>query len=195
MESSPTGTVTFLLTDIEGSTRRWQDEPEAMRAGGDASTSGRRAMAGHDRIVIAADLVRPGENDAARTIGHHRRFRGDRLGRRSSSGVVDSFGDRRSDGSNCCQERRYVVTSRRQGDVEVYRPIAVHDSVPQVNRITPSNVTVFGPGRVRELSDRFAQHREVPQQCITPVSVDCEILRRPPGREVDHTFASGNDLG
>src|SRR4029450_12756642 len=28
----PTGTVTFLFTDIEGSTRRWQDEPDAMRA-------------------------------------------------------------------------------------------------------------------------------------------------------------------
>ena len=32
MESPPTGTVTFLFTDIEGSTRRWQDDPEAMRA-------------------------------------------------------------------------------------------------------------------------------------------------------------------
>ena len=32
MQSPPTGTVTFLFTDIEGSTRRWQDEPEAMRA-------------------------------------------------------------------------------------------------------------------------------------------------------------------
>jgi class 3 adenylate cyclase len=28
----PSGTVTFLFTDIEGSTRRWQDEPDAMRA-------------------------------------------------------------------------------------------------------------------------------------------------------------------
>jgi class 3 adenylate cyclase len=27
----PSGTVTFLFTDIEGSTRLWQDEPEAMR--------------------------------------------------------------------------------------------------------------------------------------------------------------------
>jgi class 3 adenylate cyclase len=26
----PTGTVTFLLTDIEGSTRLWESEPEAM---------------------------------------------------------------------------------------------------------------------------------------------------------------------
>ena len=32
VESPPTGTVTFLFTDIEGSTRLWQDEPEAMRA-------------------------------------------------------------------------------------------------------------------------------------------------------------------
>ena len=31
MESPPTGTVTFLFTDIEGSTRRWQDDAEAMR--------------------------------------------------------------------------------------------------------------------------------------------------------------------
>jgi predicted ATPase/class 3 adenylate cyclase len=32
VNSLPTGTVTFLFTDVEGSTRRWQDEPESMRA-------------------------------------------------------------------------------------------------------------------------------------------------------------------
>ena len=37
----PTGTVTFLFTDIEGSTRLWQDEPEAMRA----------ALAEHDALL------------------------------------------------------------------------------------------------------------------------------------------------
>ena len=26
----PSGTVTFLFTDIEGSTRLWQEQPEAM---------------------------------------------------------------------------------------------------------------------------------------------------------------------
>ena len=31
MAEAPTGTVTFLFTDIEGSTRRWEDLPEAMR--------------------------------------------------------------------------------------------------------------------------------------------------------------------
>jgi class 3 adenylate cyclase len=29
----PTGTVTFLFTDIEGSTQLWEQHPEAMRLG------------------------------------------------------------------------------------------------------------------------------------------------------------------
>ncbi len=37
----PTGTVTFLFTDIEGSTRLWQDEPELMRT----------ALAEHDAVL------------------------------------------------------------------------------------------------------------------------------------------------
>jgi predicted ATPase/class 3 adenylate cyclase len=38
---APTGTVTFLFTDIEGSTRLWQDEPELMRA----------ALVEHDSVL------------------------------------------------------------------------------------------------------------------------------------------------
>ena len=41
MTAKPTGTVTFLFTDVEGSTRRWDEHPDAMRA----------AMATHDRVV------------------------------------------------------------------------------------------------------------------------------------------------
>ena len=37
----PSGTVTFLFTDIEGSTRLWESAPEAMRA----------ALARHDAIL------------------------------------------------------------------------------------------------------------------------------------------------
>ena len=33
MAAPPTGTVTFLFTDIEGSTRRWDEQPEAMQRG------------------------------------------------------------------------------------------------------------------------------------------------------------------
>lgn len=61
MPELPTGTVTFFFTDVEGSTRLWEERPEAMR----------RDMARHDaiaqRIVAACDgaLVRSrGEGDS-----------------------------------------------------------------------------------------------------------------------------------
>jgi hypothetical protein len=44
MPELPTGTVTFLFTDIEGSTRLWEEQREAMRG----------ALARHDDIVLAA---------------------------------------------------------------------------------------------------------------------------------------------
>jgi len=42
-QTLPTGVITFLLTDIEGSTRLWEREPDAMRL----------ALARHDAIVSA----------------------------------------------------------------------------------------------------------------------------------------------
>ncbi len=44
MTSNPSGTVTFLFTDVEGSTRRWEEHRDAMRD----------AMARHDAIVRTA---------------------------------------------------------------------------------------------------------------------------------------------
>lgn len=40
----PSGVVTFLFTDVEGSTRRWEADAEAMRA----------ALAAHDEVLRAA---------------------------------------------------------------------------------------------------------------------------------------------
>ncbi len=61
MSGLRTGTVTFLFTDIEGSTRLWESDPAAMR----------EAMARHDALVEACvtrqggTLVRPrGEGDS-----------------------------------------------------------------------------------------------------------------------------------
>ena len=44
MTSPPSGTVTFLFTDIEGSTRLWEERPDEMRA----------ALAEHDALVRGA---------------------------------------------------------------------------------------------------------------------------------------------
>jgi class 3 adenylate cyclase len=41
MTGLPTGTVTFLFTDIEGSTARWEQHPDAMRV----------ALARHESIL------------------------------------------------------------------------------------------------------------------------------------------------
>ena len=40
----PSGTVTFLFTDVEGSTRRWEADPDAMRS----------ALAAHDGVLRSA---------------------------------------------------------------------------------------------------------------------------------------------
>ena len=40
----PRGVVTFLFTDIEGSTRRWEADPDAMRA----------ALETHDEVLREA---------------------------------------------------------------------------------------------------------------------------------------------
>src|SRR5919199_2479345 len=61
MAALPTGTVTFLLTDIEGSTRLWEQDPAAMR----------QALARHDALIETGVVehggvvVRPrGEGDS-----------------------------------------------------------------------------------------------------------------------------------
>src|SRR5690242_10758561 len=46
-EHPPTGTVTFLFTDLEGSTRLWEQHPEAMKD----------ALARHDEIVRDAIIT------------------------------------------------------------------------------------------------------------------------------------------
>src|SRR6201993_1808849 len=46
----PSGTVTFLLTDLEGSTRLWEHDPAAMKA----------AMARHDELLEGAIAAHDG---------------------------------------------------------------------------------------------------------------------------------------
>ena len=53
----PSGTVTFLFTDLEGSTRLWEEHPEAMKA----------ALARHD--VILRDAIEARRGHVVKTTG------------------------------------------------------------------------------------------------------------------------------
>lgn len=64
----PTGTLTFLLTDVEGSTHHWEMYPEAMRT----------AMARHDELIESSVaqsggvIIRPrGEGDSRFAVFQH----------------------------------------------------------------------------------------------------------------------------
>src|SRR5512133_758749 len=57
MAGLPTGTVTFLFTDMEGSTRLWEEHPEAMQG----------ALGRHDEIL--QDSVERHDGVAISTMG------------------------------------------------------------------------------------------------------------------------------
>ena len=57
MSQLPTGTVTFLFTDIEGSTQSWDEHPDAMRA----------ALERHDALMRQAVEANAGQ--VFKTVG------------------------------------------------------------------------------------------------------------------------------
>jgi class 3 adenylate cyclase len=60
----PTRRVTFLFTDLEGSTRLWEEHPEAMR----------RALARHDAVLRLAVLAHGGRVVKGTGGGPHEAF-------------------------------------------------------------------------------------------------------------------------
>src|ERR1700694_4441195 len=60
----PSGTVTFLFTDIEGSTRLWEEHPEAMKA----------ALARHEELLRDAIEAHAGHVVKSTGDGVHAAF-------------------------------------------------------------------------------------------------------------------------
>ena len=63
MSELPSGTVTFLFTDLEGSTRLWEHQPDAMQG----------ALARHDASlhVLAVFAAEAGFREEARALTEH----------------------------------------------------------------------------------------------------------------------------
>lgn len=76
----PTGTVTFLFTDINGSTRLWEEQPEGMQI----------ALARHDEILLAAVKQHGGFQVKTTGDGLHAVFRSARE-RALAGGLLDQL--------------------------------------------------------------------------------------------------------
>jgi class 3 adenylate cyclase len=70
MADSPTGTVTFLFTDIEGSTRMWEQDPQAMSDAlsrhDETLQNAKESRGGH--IFASAPMPRVGGSGLARHV-------------------------------------------------------------------------------------------------------------------------------
>ncbi len=83
MAQPPPGAVTFLFTDIEGSTRLWEEQPEAMRA----------ALALHDKLVRDAIEVQGGRVVKSTGDGAFAAFASPERGARSAAEAQVALAD------------------------------------------------------------------------------------------------------
>ncbi len=106
MTDLPTGTVTFLFTDLEGSTRLWEQHPDAMRD----------ALARHDEILRSAVETRDGH--VIKTTGdglHGRRSRPRPTASRAAIDAQRALGPR----SVAAPEPLRVRMGLHTGDAEI----------------------------------------------------------------------------
>ena len=82
---TPSGTVTFLFTDIEGSTHLWEEQPEAMRA----------ALARHDELLRTAVAAHGGTIVKTTGDGAHVAFP------TAADGVLAAIDAQRALGAEC----------------------------------------------------------------------------------------------
>jgi len=104
MTHLPSGTVTFLFTDIEGSTRRWEQHPTAMQA----------ALARHDALLRALNEADARElTDPLSLTALLERHRGER-----GAGALRRALDEASRGHGITRgelEERFAAFARRSG--------------------------------------------------------------------------------
>ena len=71
--------------------------------------------------------------------------------------------------SNCIEEHWQISHSDVVDNLEVYRPIAVDDSIAQRDGASPANGTVSITETTWQLIGRFPQDSQIPQECISCV--------------------------
>src|SRR5438105_2684769 len=99
----PTGTVTFLFTDIEDSTRLWETQHAAMQ----------RALADHDAIM--RDTIEANDGYIVKTTG---------------DGVLAAFANA-SDAIAACLAAQRMLTGRACGELRIKCRMALHSGTAE----------------------------------------------------------------
>ena len=68
-------------------------------------------------------------------------------------------------------------------DLKLDRPVPVHDAVAKPRRLLPADLRETGLHLDINLCGRLAEHREVPEQRVTPLTVVAESNEISPGDE------------
>jgi predicted ATPase/class 3 adenylate cyclase len=105
----PTGTITFLFTDLEGSTRLWEEHPEAMKAG----------LTRHDEILRDAIAAHDGHIVKMTGDGVHAVFADASSALHAAVAAQRAFSDEARDGIGALRVRMGIHTGHadaRDGD-------------------------------------------------------------------------------
>ena len=172
MAERPSGTVTFLFTDIEGSTRRWEADPDGMRVRWRLTIEccGRRS-----RAMTVGCSSTPGMGCARRSPPPPTRWGGDR--RPAAVGVAGADGDRDRDGR--AARRRLLRSGAEPGGAGDGRRARRPDPGQRGHRRawpTGSIWSIWASTRLRDLS---GVHR------IFQVRADGLLAEFPPLRTLD----------
>jgi len=140
----PTGTLTFLFTDLEGSTRLWQEHPDAMAS----------ALARHDALLVRIIAAAGGT-----------------VFERTGDGLDAVFADPAA-ALRAAADLQRAMTAERWGEVGTFRiRVALHSGTaqlregdyfgPTLNRSLASwtSVTAADPGHGLRRSGSCRTHR------------------------------------
>ena len=152
MDNFPTGTITFLFTDIEGSTQLWERAPQTMKF----------ALARHDMLLRRSIEQRGGMSSRLLGMPSMRLFRTPQMPFRRSSMLNGRFVPRDGPQKSARSEFVQSCTLVQQKNAE-----AITSACRSIGRHACS---------LRDMVIKPSSHRQLRNWCTTPCRRGCHYL-------------------